>query len=201
MTFTSVVHGLLESDARLAPTEAGELHLEETDPSASLKKVIIQLPAQLSSAAFALDFKIQRSKGKSPACLSEVLNASGPHPLRAACDAVICLEDGPHTHVIHIEIKSSKDKRTIGQLRNSKRFTQFLRGLAEEWHGISGTFSDWFVILLGDGREPSRKRRTSISKSSYPSSQQPSRSAQNPAIISVQSGDRLHLGRLYNSIK
>ena len=201
MTFTSVVHDLLESEARLAPTGAGELHLEETDPSASLKKVIIQLPTQLTSASFALDFKVQRYKGKSPACLSEVLNASGPHPLRAACDAVICLEDGSDTHIIHIEIKSSKDTRAIGQLRNSKRFTQFLRGLAEEWHGIEGTFCEWFVILQGDNGRSTRKRKTSIGKSSYPRSQQPSGKADNPAIISVRSGDRLHLGRLYNSTK
>ena len=52
MSFTSVVHDLLESEARLAPTEAGELHLEETEPSASLKKVIIQLPKHLPAASF-----------------------------------------------------------------------------------------------------------------------------------------------------
>lgn len=199
MTFTTVVHDLLEKDARLIPTEAGQLHIEEADPSASLKKVVIQFPQNYSAMAFSLDFKVTRNKSKSPACLSEVLNASGAHPLRAACDAVICVDEGTRTHIIHIEMKSGKARqRAVQQLRNSRCFTRFLRGLAEEWHGLGDRkFLEWFV-LLRDDRTTTRKRGTRIAKTSYPRSQQPSNCPSNPATFSVKTGSSLHLGLLFN---
>lgn len=201
MTFTTIVHNLLHPEARIQPCEQGELHVIEADSSASLKKVIIQMPKkEVSIAAFALDFKIQRVKGSSPACLSEILNADCMHPLRSACDAVICVDEGSTTHLIHIEMKSRMDKRAINQLRNSKRFTQFLRGLAEEWHGVSGNYLEWYVLLLGIKEKSTRKRKTAISRAANPQAQPPSKDSTKPAIFMMKSGDRIHLGQLYKRV-
>ena len=159
MSFASVLHDLVCKDARLFPTENHELHLMETDPSVSLKKVIVGLRKDEVISCIALDFKIPTSVAKSrSSCLSEVLNPESKHPLRAACDALVCIEKNNVCHLIHVELKSGDDKRAVGQLSNSGCFSRFLRDLARNWHGVTTSdCREWFVLLTSGPKAAARK--------------------------------------------
>jgi hypothetical protein len=94
MSLVSVLHDLVCAESRISPTNGNELHLLETDASASLKKVILSLGNNGRCACVALDFQVIAGTKKKSSCLSEVLNTESQHPLRAACDALLCIERG-----------------------------------------------------------------------------------------------------------
>jgi hypothetical protein len=197
MSLAHVLHDLVCKEARLNPTGTHELHLKETDASATLKKVIVELRKGDVVACAALDFRHSGSS-KRPSCLSDVLNPASVHPLRAACDALLCIEKDDVCHLIHIELKSGDDKRAIGQLCNSRCFSRFLRELAHQWHGVAlSDCREWFVLLTSGPKAAARKRRTPVSAQSRPPMERASRDPSKPATFSVKDGGRIHVGKFF----
>ena len=200
MSLVTVLHDLVCADARLSPTNGNELHLIETDASASLRKVILALGNKDRSACVALDFQVKAGTKKKSSCLSEVLNPECQHPLRAACDALLCVERKGVCHLIHIELKSGDDtKRAIGQLRNSRCFSRFLRELAEHWYGIKQPYQEWFVLLTSGKKSAIKRRKTSVSPDSFAPMETPSKDPTSPTIFSLQNEDRIHVGKFFQS--
>lgn len=199
MSFVGVLHDLVCADARISPTGDNQLHLKELDSSATLKKVVIILEQGSSSSCVALDFKVASRKNRS-SCLSDVLNPDSSHPLRAACDAIVCVEKNTATHLIHIELKSGDDKRCSGQLRNSRCFSRFLRELACEWYGIkTASYQEWFVLLTSGRRAVARKRKTPIKIDSRPVMERPSNNPDKPATFVVENDSKVHVGNFFRS--
>ncbi len=199
MSLASVLHELVCVEARLSPTNDNELHLKEGDPSASLKKVILALGKHDVTSCVALDFRLSVGSKKRPSCLSEILNASSQHPLRAACDSLLCVEKGGVCHLIHIEMKSGDDtKRAINQLRNSRCFSRFLRELADQWYGIKPhDCREWFVLLTSGRKSATKKRKTAVSPHSRSPMEIPSDDPSSPSIFSIQNEGRIHVGKFF----
>lgn len=199
MSLVSILHELVCEDARLWPTNDHELHLKETDASASLKKVILDLAKHERFACVALDFRVKSGIRHRPSCLSDALNPVATHPLRAACDALLCIEHDAMCHLIHIELKSGNDRaRAIQQLRNSRCFSRFLRELAEHWYcNKPRECKEWFVLLTSDKKLAARKRKTSLSRDSRPPSERPSNDPCKPTIFSVLNEQRIHVGKFF----
>ena len=201
MSLASVLHDLVCPEARLTPTQAREFHLTESDPVATLKKVIVVVEREAEVSCVSLDFKLQNPQGnkKRPSCLSEILNPDSPFPLRAACDALLCIQKRDFCHLIHIELKSGDDNRAIRQLGNSKCFSRFLRELANHWHGIdTRNCKEWFVLLTGGKKAFARKRKTSVSIDSRPAIERPKSDPANPAVFCVYDGQKLYANQFYN---
>jgi hypothetical protein len=201
MSLVSVLHDLVCAEARISPTNGNELHLLETDASASLRKVVLALANNERSACVALDFQVAAGTKRRSSCLSEVLNPDSPHPLRAACDALLCIERGDTCHVIHIELKSGDaEKRAIDQLSNSRCFSRFLRDLAVQWYGIKPqAYQEWFVLLTSGKKTNARKRKTSVSPEAYAPMEKPSKDPKKPTIFSLQNEGRIHIGKFFQS--
>lgn len=199
MSLVSILHDLVCKDARLFPANENELHLKETDPSASLKKVVLSLAKHERFACVALDFRVKTERSHRPSCLSDVLNPDGKHPLRAACDALLCIEKDEVCHLIHIELKSGDDRqRAIYQLRNSRCFSRFLLELADHWHRARPReCKEWFVLLTSGRRNAARKRKTLISLDSLPPNERPSNDPCKPTVFSIQNDQRIHVGRFF----
>lgn len=201
MSLVSVLHELVCADARLSPTDHNELHLKESDTSASLNKVILKFGNSEHLACVALDFRVSGGNKKRSSCLSEILNAESPHPLRAACDSLLCIEKDDLCHLIHIEMKSGNDtKRAIEQLRNSRCFSRFLRELAEHWYGVKlPKCQEWFVVLTSGRSLTARRRKTSISPDARPPMERPSNDPNRPTIFAIQNEGRIHIGKFFRS--
>ena len=198
MNLASVLHDLVCAEARLSPTGGHELHLKETDPSATLKKVIVDLRKDDLVSCIALDFRLTGRSAR-PSCLSDVLNPESIYPLRAACDALLCIEKDNVCHLIHIELKSGDDKRAIGQLRNARCFTRFLRELALEWHSVTPPdCREWFVLLTSGPKAAARKRKTPITSQARPPMERASQNPSKPATFSIVDGGRIHVGKFFN---
>ena len=57
MSLVTVLHDLVCADARLSPTNGNELHLIETDASASLRKVILALGKMIAPPVWHSTFR------------------------------------------------------------------------------------------------------------------------------------------------
>lgn len=199
MSFSKILHELLCVDARMHTANEGEIHLKEGDPTATLRKVILDLYGEDCFSCVALDFKVKAGRSNHPSCLSELLNPHHSYPLLASCDALLCIEKDTVCHLIHIELKSGNDKaQAIKQLRNSRCFSKFLLELAAEWHDIKpNKCISWFVVFTGGRKAAVRKRKTSVNLNSVPALERPSNNPLSPSIISVTDGSRVHVGRLF----
>ncbi len=140
--------------------------LEEKDPTAKLKKIII---SELRPGMLALMIDEGRKikwSGKSVAvCMSPLFTTTGDNDHNCACDAVLVRElDGAACELCYIDLKSDSPSGYEGQFVSTRCFFRYVQEILRELFAVEMTIrKERFIILHTDtsnARPSLGKRKT-----------------------------------------
>lgn len=119
--------------------------IQETDVSAKLKKVTLQVP----NGDW---FSLSPDEGRGPlAQMSSLLATGKEHKHHRACDCVVLICRDAAVRVLYIDLKSGNPVGYEGQFKSTRQFIRYVFNLLEEFHGQKLTIAEERYIILHGG--------------------------------------------------
>lgn len=166
--------------------------LEEKDPTAKLKKLIL---CDLNKGMLLLKVdegrKVMKGKRKVLDCMSPLFRIDGKYDHNRACDAVLLrLVSQNEVEVYYIDLKSDKPMRFQGQFKSTRCFIYYVQKLLEELLGVTMQIrKERFIIF--------QTQTKSLNKSPTRRLPRAANSAEVPDRQVVSDGDKISCRRIF----